>query len=162
MEVPDAGFEVEGIVISPGHDFRGRHGIGRLEHGAIGLDEVACVAGRGLKGDRYFDFKEDYKGQVTFFSAEVLTELEERYGKVGFVALRRNVLVRGGNLESLVGKRFSVQGVDFEGSEECRPCPWMDEAVGDGAEDFLRGKCRGGLRARILTDGKLRVPISKG
>ena len=41
----------------------------------------------------------------------------------------------------------------FEGSEECRPCYWMDEAMGEGAEVFLKG--RGGLRCRILDDGEL-------
>ncbi len=157
MEAVDAGFEVEGIWISTGHDFRGRHGLGRMDHGITALNEVECVAGRGLVGDRYFDFKEDFKGQVTFFSAEVFEELREKYGEVDVAALRRNVLVRGGDLEGLVGKKFSVQGVVFEGSEECKPCYWMDEAVGAGAEDFLKGKCRGGLRARILSDGRLRV-----
>ena len=157
MEAADAGFEVEGIWISSGHDFRGRHGLGRQDHGITALDEVECVVGRGLVGDRYFDFKENFKGQVTFFSAEVFDELREKYGEVDVTVLRRNVLVRGGELEGLVGKRFSVQGVFFEGSEECKPCYWMDEAVGEGAEDFLKGKCRGGLRARILTGGKIQI-----
>ena len=157
MEAADSGFEVEGIWISPGHDFRGRHGKGRLENGIVALDEVECVAGRGLAGDRYFDFKEDFKGQVTFFSAGVLEELRGKYGEVDVSALRRNVLVSGGDLNGLVGRKFSVQGVVFEGSEECKPCYWMDQAVGEGAEDFLKGKCRGGLRARILTGGKLQI-----
>jgi len=161
MEAAESGFEVEGILISSGHDFRGRHGMGRLENEIKALDEVECVAGRGLAGDRYFDFKEDFKGQVTFFSVEVLEELREKYGEVDATVLRRNVLVRGADLEGLVGKKFSVQGVVFEGSEECKPCYWMDQAVGEGAENFLKGRCRGGLRARILTDGKLRVSAGR-
>lgn len=159
METAESGLNVEGIWISPGHDFRGRHGKSRLENGVVALAEVECAARRGLVGDRYFDFKEDFKGQVTFFSAEVLEELRKRYGDVDAPALRRNVLVRGGVLEKFVGKKFVVQGVVFEGSEECKPCYWMNEAVGEGAEEFLKGKCRGGLRARILTDGKLRVSL---
>lgn len=157
MEAAESGFEVEGIWISSGHDFRGRHGMERLENEITALDEVECVVGRGLAGDRYFDFKEDYKGQVTFFSAEVFDELREKYGEVAVSVLRRNVLVRGGDLEELIGKKFSVQGVVFEGGEECKPCYWMDQAVGEGAEDFLRGKCRGGLRAKIVTGGKIQV-----
>ncbi|MEP2776380.1 MAG: MOSC domain-containing protein [Luteolibacter sp.] len=155
--VIDVGLEVEGIWISPGHDFRGRYGKGRENHGVVGLDEVECVAGRGLVNDRYFDYKEDFKGQVSFFAAEILEELRGKYGEVEPSALRRNVLVRGGDLATLVGKKFSVQGVVFEGSEDCVPCFWMDEAVGEGAEDFLKGGCRAGIRARILTDGKIRV-----
>lgn len=148
---------LEGIWISSGHDFRGRHGLGRRMNEIVAVDEVLCVAGRGLEGDRYFDFKEDFKGQVTFFPAEVLDELKEKYGEVDVSALRRNIVVRGCDLEALVGKKFSVQGVVFEGSEECKPCYWMDDAVGEGAEDFLKGRCRGGIRARILTDGKLQT-----
>jgi MOSC domain-containing protein YiiM len=60
-------------------------------------------------------------------------------------------------LNSLIGKRFKVQEVEFEGICECRPCYWMDQAIAPGAEEALRG--RGGLRAKILTDGKLRIDI---
>jgi MOSC domain-containing protein YiiM len=48
-----------------------------------------------------------------------------------------------------------VQGVAFIGTGECRPCYWMDQALAPGAEAALRG--RGGLRAQILTNGRLRV-----
>jgi MOSC domain-containing protein YiiM len=40
---------------------------------------------------------------------------------------------------------------------ECKPCYWMDEAIAPGAEALLQG--RGGLRARILTSGTLRVGL---
>lgn len=55
-------------------------------------------------------------------------------------------------------KRFRFQGIKFEGSEECRPCYWMDEAMAPGAEEFLKTRFRGGLRARMLTDRVLEVP----
>jgi len=42
--------------------------------------------------------------------------------------------------------------------EECRPCYWMDRAIAPGAHEFLKG--RGGLRAKILTDGQLRSSSS--
>jgi MOSC domain-containing protein YiiM len=69
--------------------------------------------------------------------------------------LRRNVLTRGIDLNTLIGMTFSIQGVVFEGTEECRPCYWMDTALAPGAEAALRG--RGGLRARILEGGTLCV-----
>jgi MOSC domain-containing protein YiiM len=68
---------------------------------------------------------------------------------------RRNVITRGVDLNSLIGQRFANQGVEFEGVAECSPCHWMNQAIAPGAESALRG--RGGLRARILTDGILRV-----
>ena len=68
--------------------------------------------------------------------------------------LRRNVIVEGADLSALIGQRFTLQGIELEGTEECRPCYWMDQAIGEGAETWLKG--RGGLRCRILTDGVLR------
>ncbi len=58
---------VERICISPGHNFFGRAKGEPGSYSTVEVQEVECVAGRGLRGDRFFDFKPDYKGQVTFF-----------------------------------------------------------------------------------------------
>ena len=157
--VPEWDAELLEIWISEGNDFRGRHEKGRLDHGIIGLREVECIAGMGLKGDRYFGFKPDFKGQVTFFDAAVVEAMRAKFSQpeLSSAAFRRNLVVRGVNLADWSGKRFRFQGVEFEGSEECKPCYWMDQAVGPGAEAFLTGDYRGGLRARVVTNGILRV-----
>ena len=54
-----------------------------------------------------------------------------------------------------IGREFEIQGVRFLGTGECSPCHWQNEAFAPGAEDALQG--RGGLRAKILSDGMLRV-----
>lgn len=145
------------IFVADGHSYFGRHGLGSAKFPIHEVSEVECVAGRGLRGDRFFDHKADYKGQVTLFSQEVFDELRLAVGvpHVSPAALRRNLLVTGGDLNELIGQQFELQGVLLEGAEECRPCYWMDEAIGPGAEAWLRG--RGGLRCRILSDGWLRV-----
>lgn len=150
---------LEAIWISPGNDFRGHHGGPRGEHGIESVREIECVAGMGLKGDRYFGYKEDFKGQVTFFAAEAVEAVRREFRKPDLSSgeFRRNLIVRGVDLSEWVGKRFRFQGVEFEGSEECRPCYWMDQAVSPGVEEFLKSRFRGGLRARILSDGTLRV-----
>lgn len=148
---------VVGLYISPGHNFFGRHEQPAGTHPTLSVREVECVAGEGLRGDRFFGFKENYKGQVTFFSAEVFETVCRQLG-VGDKCpgvTRRNVVTRGVDLNSLAGKKFMVQGIVFEGVSECTPCQWMNEAIAPGAEAALLG--RGGLRARILTDGVLRV-----
>ena len=144
------------IFISPGHNFVGHHKKPPGEHALLEVDSVECVAGRGLRGDRYFDHKEDYDGQITFFAMEVFDALrrELELPTAQPQATRRNVFTRGVDLNTLVGKEFEIQGVRFAGVEECSPCYWMNQALGDGAEKFLKN--RGGLRARILTDGVLR------
>ena len=68
--------------------------------------------------------------------------------------VRRNAITQGVDLNELIGQEFEIQGVRFRGTEECRPCYWMDRAIAPGAEQFLNG--RGGLRALILSDGTLR------
>jgi len=147
--------ELERIFISEGHAFFGRFGQPAADHPMRELRRVECVAGRGLRGDRFFDYRPDYKGQVTLFSAEVLDELRAALGLPGAepAGLRRNLLVRGADLNALIGREFTLQGVLLLGMEECRPCVWMNGSIGPGAEDWLRG--RGGLRARVLGDGWL-------
>lgn len=147
---------VERIFVSPGHNFFGRHGQPAGTHPLVELDEVECVAGRGLRGDRFFDYKADYKGQVTLFAAEVFAEMCTTLHAPGAHpgAMRRNVLVSGGDLNALIGQEFTLQGVRLAGTEECRPCHWMDAAVAPGAEAWLRG--RAGLRCRVVTGGWLR------
>jgi len=156
MSITDQ-IRVVGLFISPGHNFFGHHGLPAGDAPTVAVTEIQCVAGRGLSGDRFFDFRSDYPGQVTFFAAEVFEELCRQLavnGKSPGVT-RRNVITRGVDLNSLIGRKFEVQGVTFEGMTECSPCHWMDQAIAPGAEAALHG--RGGLRAKILTDGRLRA-----
>jgi hypothetical protein len=144
------------LFISPGHNFVGHHGGPPGDHPVIEQDEVECVAGHGIRGDRYFTFKENYKGQISFFSQDVFDAMRHELDLPAAqpAATRRNVLTSGVNLSTLVGAEFEIQGVRFVGVEECRPCYWMNKALRDErAENWLKG--RGGLRARILTDGSL-------
>ena len=158
-EAPEWKAELLEIWISPGNDFRGHHGGPRGDHGIESVNEVECIAGMGLKGDRYFGYKPDFKGQVTFFDYDAVDAVRKQFNRPDLSGgeFRRNLIVRGVDLSAWVGKRFRFQGVEFEGSEECKPCYWMDEAVAPGVEEFLKSRFRGGLRARILTNGRLRV-----
>ncbi len=148
---------VREIYISPGHNFFGHHGKAAGTHPTLSVDEVECVAGEGLRGDRFFGYKKDYLGQVTFLAEEVFQALCAHFKVVDKSAalLRRNVITSGIDLNELIGVQFELQGIRFRGVAECSPCLWMNASFGPGAEDFL--KDRGGLRARILTSGILRV-----
>jgi MOSC domain-containing protein YiiM len=148
---------IEQIFTSPGHNFVGHHGQPPGDSPLIETLQIECVAGHGIRGDRYFDFREDYKGQITFFSREVFELMANHFGLTTKSpgVLRRNVIVSGVDLMSLIGVDFELQGVQFRGTAHCAPCYWMDSAFAPGAEKFLAGS--GGLRARILTDGRLRV-----
>ena len=148
---------VEQLFISPGHNFVGHHGGPPGTHPLLAVAEVECIAGRGLRGDRYFEREANHKGQITFFSLDVFDALRQEMGLPGAQpqATRRNAFVRGVDLNALIGTQFEIQGVRFEGVEESKPCDWMNLAVGPGAREWLKG--RGGLRCRILTNGGLRI-----
>ena len=69
--------------------------------------------GQGIRGDRYFGFK-NYKAQVTFFESrppsrtrKILLRPPEIY--------RRNILLSGVDLNTLIGKCFHLGEVKFEG-----------------------------------------------
>lgn len=145
------------IFISPGHNFVGRHGLPPGDNPTVEVREVRCVTGRGIEGDRYFDFKDDYKGQVTFFAWEVHERLCAQFGirDKSPDVFRRNFITEGADLNALIGVEFELQGVRFLGTQESAPCHWMNTAFAAGAEDALKG--HGGLRAKILSDGVLRV-----
>lgn len=148
---------VEQLFISPGHNFVGHHGGPPGGNPILPVDEVECVAGRGLRGDRYFDREENHKGQITFFSLDVFDALRKDLNLPDAQpqATRRNAFVRGAHLNTLIGQEFELQGVRFVGVEESKPCHWMNSALGPGAEEWLRG--RAGLRCRILSNGVLRA-----
>ena len=146
---------IEHLFISPGHNFFGHHDQPAGMHAIIAVEQIECLAGRGIRGDRFFDFKENYKGQITFFCLAVFDalRLELNLPDAQPQATRRNAFVRDADLTALIGREFEVQGVRFVGVEESRPCHWMNSALGPGAEEWLKG--RAGLRCRILSDGVL-------
>jgi MOSC domain-containing protein YiiM len=150
---------LEHIFISPGHNYFGRPKDGPGSHTTTDVDEVMACAGLGLMGDRFFGVPAHFDAQVSFIAGEVLDALREALGlaQMDYALPRRNIVTRGVNLNQLIGREFAIASggdvVHLEGVKPCSPCAWMDAGFGPGALAFLRG--RGGLRARILTDGAL-------
>ena len=146
------------MFISSGHNYFGHHGRPPDDYPLVEVCEIECVAGHGIRGDRFYDYKDNYKGQITFFSAAVFDALSAAFPHVqkkSSGVLRRNVIVSGVNLNRLIGEEFELQGISFRGTAHCRPCYWLDQAFAPGAEAWLKGN--GGLRAQILTSGTLKV-----
>lgn len=85
------------LYISSGHNYFGHHGRNPDNHPVIEVPQAECVASHGIRGDRFFDFKNNYKGQITFFAIEIFYELCRSLGvrdKAPSV-LRRNGSHRG-------------------------------------------------------------------
>jgi len=149
--------QIEQIFISSEHNFVGHYGQPPGMSPLIERERIQCVAGKGLLGDRYFNHREDYKGQITFFSAAAFERLCTHFGirEKPAGVLRRNVIVSGVDLLSLIGCEFEIQGVKFRGTQHCAPCEWIDVAFAPVAKGFLKENA--GLRAKILTDGELHL-----
>jgi hypothetical protein len=133
--------------------------VAEARSGAVRSVEAATfVPGRGLAGDRYWagdgTFASGRPGSaLTLVSAEVLDELASLRGER--VDHRRNVVVRGTDLNALVGREFRLGAVLCRGRRLCEPCAHLDRLNG-GA--LLRPMVhRGGLRADILEAGDVRV-----
>lgn len=153
----NAAIRIQHLYLSPAHNFFGHHGQPPGTQPMIEVPELRCLAGRGIEGDRFLDFKPDYKGQITFFAHEIYQDLCARldvWDKPPSV-FRRNVITAGVDLNTLIAQEFEIQGVRFLGTAECSPCHWQDGAFAPGTEQALQN--HGGLRAKILTDGVLRV-----
>jgi MOSC domain-containing protein YiiM len=149
--------QIRQIFISEGHNYFGHHGRAPDDHPLVEVPQIECVAGHGIRGDRFYDYRDNYKGQITFFSFEVFERLAQHFGMTdkSAGAVRRNIVVSGVELNDLIGEEFSIQGVRLRGTAHCKPCYWMDQAIAPGAEGFLQGN--GGLRAQILSDGVIAV-----
>ena len=119
---------------------------------------VEALADAGLTGDRYSEAKNrrsaDY--QVTFIELENIEAFAEATGLPLTPDLpRRNIVTRGIRLNGLCGKRFVVGRARFEGLELCEPCSLFAKRTHREVLRFFVGK--GGLRARIVSGGEVRV-----
>jgi MOSC domain-containing protein YiiM len=124
--------------------------------------EVEAVPGVGLVGDRYGKGVGTYSGNPANFSEVTLVEKEvvEAVRAEQGIPLepwetRRNLCTSGIRLNELVGKRFRVGEVWLFGERLCEPCRHLERLSHEGLKEALRG--RGGLRARILRGGVIRV-----
>jgi len=120
------------------------------------VDQVEAIAGYGLSGDHYAS-KTNGKRQVTLIQAEHLEVVAKLLGKpeIQADAVRRNILVSGINLYALRDRQFLVGDVVLEGSGTCNPCSRMEEVLGTGGYNAMRG--HGGITARIQNGGVLRT-----
>ena len=129
----------------------------------VALCEVRAVPGLGLEGDRYFSGtgtfsphprKPDF--EVTLIEQEKIAAFAAESGLPFTAALaRRNLVTEGVDLNGFVGREFSIGAVRLFGMRLCEPCAYLAKV---SFPETLKGLVRkGGLRARIVSEGVLRV-----
>ena len=134
---------VEALVIAPA-----------AEAPVVLVDEALAVVGQGLRGDRYAagagTFASGRPGSaLTLVDAAVLETFDRDLDH------RRNVVVRGTDLNALVGREFTLGEARCRGRRLCEPCAHLDRLNGGGVLRPLVH--RGGLRADVIRDGTVRV-----
>lgn len=156
--------EIALLLVSGRHRYEGRPADGALPVRPSDPDErrdrVELRAGLGIVGDRYFAARAHVHASVTLIGLESLEAVGDGLGvTVDPAATRRNVFLRGADVEALRGEPFSLESVGvgapvrFRGYRPANPCAWMDHEVAPGAFRAMRG--RGGVRCDPESDGVL-------
>lgn len=121
----------------------------------ISVSQAEAQANIGLRGDHHA--KAGGKRQATLIQAEHIEAAASILDReeINPGLLRRNIVVRGINLLALKDRRFAIGEVILETTGECHPCSRMEENLGPGGYNAMRG--HGGITARILSDGNIAV-----
>jgi len=117
---------------------------------------AVLIAERGVQGDHY-DTRRNGPRQVTLIAAEDLAAISVFLGmsEISPGLLRRNLVIRGVNLLALKDRRFRIGTALLEGTGECAPCSLMEQALGPGGYNAVRG--HGGITARVVEGGEIAI-----
>ncbi len=120
------------------------------------VGQVEAKSGKGLVGDR-FSGRGSLKREVTLIQAEHLPVIASLTGldEVRPETLRRNIAVLGINLWAMRKRRFAIGDAVFRGTGECDPCNRMEDALGAGGFNAMRG--HGGITCQIEAGGLIRL-----
>lgn len=125
-------------------------------------ETVRAVPGRGLEGDRYFTGDGSFsrwpgpRREVSLIAEEALAEMADATGiTLDPADSRRNLLTRGVPLNDLVRTEFTIGPVRLRGIRLCQPCKRLVRLTGHDDDLIPALVDRGGLRAQILTGGRL-------
>ncbi len=120
------------------------------------VTEVLAEPSRGLVGDR-FSGKPEAKRQVTLIQYEHLAVVAKLLAReqIDPALLRRNIAVSGINLQALKQRKFKIGSATLYGTGNCAPCSRMEEALGRGGYNAMRG--HGGITAYVVEAGKISV-----
>lgn len=126
----------------------------QLGHPITEVASTEAVAGRGLTGDKAGQ-RSGGKRQVTLIQAEYLPLVQSLLSNanITFASLRRNIAIMGINLNALSGQIIQVGNATLEVSGFCLPCAKLEEQLGPGTFNALRG--HGGLTAKVIAGGSI-------
>jgi beta-aspartyl-peptidase (threonine type) len=122
----------------------------------VPVESATLQAGTGIDGEHHAKCGRS-KRQVTLIQAEhlpVIASILKREA-IDPSLLRRNLVVSGVNLIALKGRRFRIGEAILEGTGPCDPCSRMEENLGPGGYNAMRG--HGGITARVVQGGLIHL-----
>ena len=128
-------------------------GIRPAHHVAMIMSKTATlITNVGIEGD-HSATQEGKKRQVSLIQAEHLDVIATLSNDPSVLPdqLRRNLMIEGINVLSLKDQIFMIGNCILEGTGACHPCSRMEEVLGKGGYNAMRG--HGGITARILKGG---------
>jgi MOSC domain-containing protein YiiM len=119
------------------------------------VSEANVTLEDGLVGDHYSG--RNKRRQVTLIQAEHLQGVAHMLGRelVDPQLTRRNIVVSGINLLAFKDRRFRIGTAILEMTGPCEPCSRMEENLGPGGYNAMRG--HGGITARVIQGGQVKV-----
>lgn len=116
-----------------------------------------AVATRGLEGDHRMGKTPGSGRQVSIISEEFISQVAHFLGRdaIDPRLLRRNLVVKGINLNALRWQRFRIGSAVFEATQLCHPCARMEENLGKGGVAAMLG--HGGLCAKVMESGNIAI-----
>ena len=121
----------------------------------VSVTSVMLHPAYGIEGDHYAG--QSGKRHVTLIQAEHLPAIASMLhcDRVKPEQLRRNIVVTGINLLALKNKVFQLGEAVLEFTGLCHPCSRMEENLGVGGYNAVRG--HGGITARVISPGKVQI-----
>ena len=138
--------KVEWLSFRPGPTSRGSIKI---------VDAIEVTEQKGIKGDRYRGTSRNR--QVTLIQAEHIEAMAKILHKESIdpALLRRNIVVSGINLLAFHDTTFRIGEVVLKGTGYCHPCSRMEENLGLGGYNTMRG--HGGITCMVMKGGKIQI-----
>lgn len=118
------------------------------------VPQIQVHTDHGLAGDHYS--KDGGRRQVSLVQAEHVAAVEKMLNRsIDLTWLRRNIVISGINLLAFKDRQFQLGEVILEMTGQCYPCSRLEENLGPGGYNAMRG--HGGITARVVKGGLLRV-----
>ena len=123
----------------------------------LSVKEAEVDLKAGLVGDHFKAVRT--KRQITLIQKEhldfVSSSMEQNKEEISFLT-RRNIVVSNLNLLALKDKQFKLGNeVVLEYTGPCHPCSRMEENLGAGGLNAMRG--HGGICAKVIQGGKIKI-----